>query len=202
MSGAALSKPTLLVPLAPSKNAQGRPRTRRAIGAAPIRGNRFAPLLSWKEIAERAPGLAETMERYLAQIAVSSRPGTVGAADLALRVFADHVVETDPTCDSVSAIGRHHIESYKIALAARPGKGPDKPTSVATFRHKLGMLRTFFERLIEWDDPDALRKVPIFIGDFPKADEPLPRFYRAFWTTRPTRSSWRRSRKTRTFVVG
>jgi site-specific recombinase XerD len=38
------------------------------------------------------------------------------------------------------------------------------------------MVRTFFERIIEWEYPDAPRRVPVFSGDFPKADEPLPRF--------------------------
>ena len=38
------------------------------------------------------------------------------------------------------------------------------------------MLRTFFERIIDWDDPDAPRRVPVFAGDIPKADEPLPKF--------------------------
>src|SRR5579863_8760177 len=116
------------------------------------------------------------MTSYLDQIAVSSRPGTVEAADLALRVFCDHLIEVDPSCDSVAGIGRHHIESYKLALAKRPGKGPGKPASVATIRHKLGMLRTFFGRIIELDYEDAPRKVPNFSGDIPKADEPLPRF--------------------------
>jgi site-specific recombinase XerD len=37
-------------------------------------------------------------------------------------------------------------------------------------------LRTFFERLIDWDWPDAPRRVPIFAGDLPKADDPLPKF--------------------------
>ncbi len=37
-------------------------------------------------------------------------------------------------------------------------------------------MRTFFERIIEWDYDDAPRRVPIFAGDFPKRDEPLPRF--------------------------
>ena len=116
------------------------------------------------------------MTQYLAQIAVSSRPGTVEAADLALRVFAGHVVETDPECVRAADVARRHIESYKVALAARPGKNPDTPAAVATVRHKLGMLRTFLERIIDWDYPDAPPKVPIFAGDFPKADEPLPRF--------------------------
>ena len=38
------------------------------------------------------------------------------------------------------------------------------------------MLRSFFERIIDWDDPDAPRRVPVLAGDIPKADEPLPKF--------------------------
>jgi hypothetical protein len=34
----------------------------------------------------------------------------------------------------------------------------------------------FFERIIEWDWPDAPARVPIFAGDIPKRDEPLPKF--------------------------
>jgi len=116
------------------------------------------------------------MTDYLNQIAISSRPGTVSAADLSLRTFAAHLLEVDPSYDAVGKIARHHIESYKLALASRPGRDPGRAMAVATIRHKLGMLRTFFERLIEWDSADAPKKAPIFIGDFPKADEPLPRF--------------------------
>jgi integrase len=76
----------------------------------------------------------------------------------------------------VAAIERRHIESYKLALAARPGKRGNKTVSAQTIRHNLGMLRTFFERIIDWDYPDAPRRVPIFAGDLPKADEPTPKF--------------------------
>ena len=131
---------------------------------------------TWAELDVRAPQLASTMTAYLAQIAVSSRPGTVSGADLALRVFAEHVTETDPDCLCVADVSRRHIESFKLALAARPGKDPDKGASGATIRNKLGTLRIFFERIIEWDYQDAPRRVPIFSGDFPRADEPLPRF--------------------------
>ena len=48
--------------------------------------------------------------------------------------------------------------------------------SPTTIRHNLGMARTFFERIIDWDYPDAPRRVPIFTGDLPKADEPTPKF--------------------------
>ena len=45
-----------------------------------------------------------------------------------------------------------------------------------TIRHRLGLLRTFFERLRDWDYDDAPTKTLIFPGDFPQADEPLPKF--------------------------
>jgi hypothetical protein len=96
---------------------------------------------TWPEIAARAPVLASTMAKYLAQIAVSSRPSTVEAADLALRVLAGHLVEADVPCVLVADVTRSHIESFKLALAARPGRRG--PTSVGTIRHKLGLVRTF-----------------------------------------------------------
>ena len=38
------------------------------------------------------------------------------------------------------------------------------------------LLRTFFERIIDWDYDDAPRRCPIYMGDFPERDEPLPKF--------------------------
>ena len=56
---------------------------------------------------------------------------------------------------------------------ARDGKGTCRPRpSVTTW----GWSDTFFERIIDWDWADAPRRVPIFAGDIPKADEPLPKF--------------------------
>jgi hypothetical protein len=81
-----------------------------------------------------------------------------------------------PTCRSVAAMKRRHVKSYKLALASRPGKRGNKTDSAQTIRHNLGMLRTFFERVIDWDYPDTPRRVPIFTGDLPKADEPTPKF--------------------------
>ena len=160
------------VPVAP-------PRRRTTPGSLVLprpRRRTQSPLPTWEEIAAWAPRLAQTMTEYLDQIAVSSRPGTVSAADLALRTFVEHLMEAHPTCCSVKSIGRPQIESYKLALAKRPGKDDESGIAVATIRHKLGMLRTFFDRLVEWDVPDAPKKTPIYAGDIPKADEPLPRF--------------------------
>jgi integrase len=131
---------------------------------------------SWEEITRRAPQMAATMTTYLEQLAVSSRPGTVEVASLALRQFASHLVRTDSACTSVAAIQRHHVESYKLALSTRPRRDGLTTVSTQTIRMRLGMLRTFFERVIEWDDPDAPPRVPVFAGDIPKRDDPLPKF--------------------------
>jgi integrase len=152
------------------------PRRRRA-PAKTEQGPRPVPEQNWDELADRAPQMVATMSAYLDQLSVSSRPSTVDAASLALRHLVAHITETDPTCTSVAAIERRHIESYKLALAARPGRaGGNKTVSNQTIRHNLGMVRTFFERVIDWDYPDAPRRVPVFTGDLPKADEPTPKF--------------------------
>jgi integrase len=100
----------------------------------------------------------------------------VTAAEGILRLFAGHVSDADPTCRSVAAIERRHIEGYKLWLAARPGAKPGKKLSPVTIRHCLGTLRTFFERVIEWGYSDAPPRVPVYAGDLPRPDEPLPRF--------------------------
>ena len=142
------------------------------------------PETSWDQIAVRAPQMVATMKAYLDQISVSQRTTSVGAASLALRHLAAHLVVTHPDCSSVAAINRSHIEGYKLALAARPGhKGTISKT---TIRHNLGMARTFFERIIDWDWQDAPRRVPVFAGDIPKPTNRSP----SFWTTPPPPSSW------------
>jgi site-specific recombinase XerD len=161
-----------------------RPRRQRAVTTEPPRtgavdnGAVQSPPrpadCSWAEVAALAPQLAVTMTAYLEQLTVSSRPRTVEAASRALRLFATHLVRADPGCTAVAMVERRHVESYKLALAARPGR--HGTVSPATIRNRLGMLRSFFERIIDWDDPDAPRRVPVLAGDLPKADEPLPRF--------------------------
>ncbi len=129
----------------------------------------------WDTTAVRAPQLVATMASYLDQLAVSSRPGTVEAYELTLRQFAGQLIEHDPTCRCVAQIERRHIEHYKLWMRhrRRPGGGA---LSAKTIRHKLGLVRVFFERIIEWGYDDAPARVPIFPGDLPDVDEPLPKF--------------------------
>ncbi len=162
-----------LVPV-PARRRRCRATAPDAADSCVVPAPRPAAIADWDEIAERAPQVAATMSAYLDQLAVSSRPRTVEAASRALRQFADHLTRSDPACVSVAAVERRHIESFKLALAARPGRRGT--VSTETIRNRLGMLRTFFERIIDWDDPDAPRRVPVLAGDIPKADEPLPKF--------------------------
>jgi hypothetical protein len=89
--------------------------------------------------------------------------------------IAGHITTVDPACRSVSAIEHRHIEAHKTWMAARPGHGGRK-LSATTISHRLCLLRTFFERIIDWDYDDARRRSPIYAGDFPERDEPLPKF--------------------------
>jgi integrase len=129
----------------------------------------------WADTARKAPVMVATMASYLDQLSVSARPMTVAATDQALRHFAGQVSQADPNCTAMAAVERRHIEAHKLWLAARPGKA-GKPLAAVTIRHRLGLLRTFFERLRDWDYDDAPKRTLIFPGDLPQADEPLPKF--------------------------
>jgi integrase len=74
----------------------------------------------------------------------------------------------------MAQVTRAHFEDYKRWLARRPGK--HGTLSATTISCRLGLLRTFFERIIEWGYDDTPARVPIFAGDFPDRDEPLPKF--------------------------
>ena len=97
------------------------------------------------------------------------------AYDDALRMFAGHITTVDPACRSVAEIQHRHIEAHKTWMASRPGRGGGK-LSTTTISHRLCFLRTLFERSIDWDYDDAPRRCPIYKGDFPERDEPLPKF--------------------------
>ncbi len=129
----------------------------------------------WAVIVGQAPQLAGTARRYLDQIALSLRPGSVVVADSTLRIFCNYLLGHHPATDRFAAVGRVEIEGFKrwLLLCRTPRRAP---LSANTIRQRLGMLRTFFDRIIEWDWPDAPARTPIFGADLPVADEPLPRF--------------------------
>ena len=129
----------------------------------------------WARIEAHAPELAATCQHYVAQIAVSLRPASVEHADQCLRLFADWLIDYDPTVRSLRQLHRRHIEAYKLWLATRENQR-GQPLKKSTINLKLGGLRVIIERLIEWDHPDAPMRNPIFGTDLPRRDEPLPKF--------------------------
>jgi site-specific recombinase XerD len=128
----------------------------------------------WATLAAQAPQMAATMRRYLVQLTTFLAPRSVDVADSTLRQFARWVTDTTDI-DTVAAITRTDVEDYKVWLAAQPGcKSPTLAKN--TQRQRLRMIRIFFERLIEWDWPDAPHRNPILHGDIPPRPEPLPKF--------------------------
>jgi site-specific recombinase XerD len=132
-----------------------------------------ALLPGWEQLEEALPAATVPMRRYLEQVACVLRPGSVSGADLALRSFAAFLAETSPVT-SLTLITRRHIEDFKPWLAARPGQNKPRLTT-ATIAHRLGTLRMFFLRIEEWGWDEAPPRVPMFPGDLPRQDHPLPK---------------------------
>jgi len=128
----------------------------------------------WQKVRSTRPQLADTAARYLAQLALSLRPSSVVVADAALRQLALYLVQEHPHVTGFAEVGRAEIEAFKLHLAARPGRLAN--VSANTLRQRLGTLRTFFDRIGEWDWDDAPRRTPIYSIDLPIVDDPLPRF--------------------------
>jgi len=143
-------------------------------GLFQLGSNGMGPLPGWAELEPAVPQIAATMRRYLAQIGCVPRPGSAGGADLALRCFAAFLTEAAPEVTSLGSVTRRHIEDYKPWLAARPGQNKPRLTT-ATLAHRLGTLRMFFVRPGEWGWDDAPPRVPMFPGDLPRQDHPLPK---------------------------
>lgn len=133
------------------------------------------PLLlpTWEELSVR-PQVVATMRRYLEQIGCVLRPGSVNNTDQALRAFAAFLIEAAPEVTSIRQVNRGHVEDYKPWLAARPGQNKSRITA-ATLAHRLGTLRMFFVRIDEWGWYEAPARVPMFPGDLPRQDHPLPK---------------------------
>jgi site-specific recombinase XerD len=129
------------------------------------------------QIAAVSPVLAGTMLRYLDQLALSLRPSSVTAANGILREFAGFLITEFPDIDGLIDVDRHHVEGFKRHLGTRLSRNDTGRTlTPQRIRIVLGTLRTFFERVSEWDYPDAPTRVLIFNGDLPTPDDPLPRF--------------------------
>lgn len=128
----------------------------------------------WAQIEAAAPRVAAVMRCYLRQLGTFLAPRSVDAAGGALRQLARWMV-TDAGLAAVGDIRRDDIEDYKVWLAARP-RGGGQAITAETHRQRMRTVRQFFERIIEWDWPDAPARNPVIAWDIPKKPEPLPKF--------------------------
>ena len=133
-------------------------------------------------------------ERWARIAARAPRPGRDHAATTWIRSPCQH--------DRHRHVGRHRAAAVRrLADRPRPRRGcaaprrptphrgttssgsptsPDErrgePSKQTTIHLRLGMLRVFFERIIEWGYPDAPTRSPIFADRPPQLDDPLPKF--------------------------
>jgi site-specific recombinase XerD len=128
----------------------------------------------WDEIELTAPQLARTMRRYLAQLSTFLAPQSVNAAENVLRQFT-HFLLAHSVVENVAEVSRDDVEDFKLWLASRRGSKGER-LAPNTRRQRLRTLRAFFERIIEWDWPDAPARNPVIGGDIPPRPEPLPKF--------------------------
>src|SRR5260221_8414313 len=82
---------------------------------------------------------------------------------------------TQTQITAIDRSGRDDIEDYKVWLAAKR-LSAGQVISAETRRQRMRTVRQFFERIIEWDWPDAPARNPVIAGDIPKKPEPLPKF--------------------------
>ena len=114
------------------------------------------------------------MSRYLTQISTFLAPNSVLAADLSFRTLTWFLAEQAPGVRSVSGLDRNVMEDFAVWLAERPGQKTGR-LSVSSRRQRIGMLHMFFERIIDWDWPDAPARTPVFIGDLPSRPDSMPK---------------------------
>jgi integrase/recombinase XerD len=123
-----------------------------------------------------APGIAAAARRYVAQVELSLRPSTTKRIEHDLREFGTFLAESFPDVATCADLERRHIESYKLAIAARHGRYTGKPLDKISVKNRLINLHCFFDRTTEWGYPDAPVRPLVFVGDLPIIDKPLPRF--------------------------
>ncbi len=95
----------------------------------------------WAQMRAAAPQAAATIQRYLQRLGVFLAPGSVAAAENALRQFARWMI-TDAGLDSIAAVRRDDIEDYKVWLATQPRAGGQVITA-ETHRQRIRTVRAF-----------------------------------------------------------
>jgi len=132
----------------------------------------------WKDIP---PGIAAPVRRYLQQMGLSLRPESAYQEKTRIFRFFSWLAENYPEIIQIEQIRRCHIEAFKEYIRWVPPqhKSNRVPGDVlcSSYRyHLLAALYYFFNRIAEWQWPEAPKHVLVFPGDFPIIDRPSPKF--------------------------
>lgn len=127
------------------------------------------------------PQVAATVRRYIQQMALSLRPESVYQEKLHLLRFFSWLAANNPEVTRLSQVQRCHIEAYKEYLRWVPPQHksnhlPGNVLSPSSRYHLLADLYYFLVRIAEWQWPEAPKRILMFTQDFPRLDQPSPKF--------------------------
>lgn len=125
--------------------------------------------------------IAITARRYLQQLDQSLRPGSAYQEKIRLFRFFSWLAGNQPEITRLDQIRRCHIEAFKEYLRWAPlqHKSNRRPGDVlcpSSRYHILAAIFYFFNRIGEWQWPEAPKRILMFIQDLPQIDQPSPRF--------------------------
>ncbi len=132
----------------------------------------------WRDIP---PGIAAPVRRYLQQMGLSLRPESAYQEKTRLFRFFSWLAQDYPEIVRIDQIRRCHIEAFKeyvrwVPPQHKSNRVPGDVLCSSSRYHLLAALYYFFNRIAEWQWPEAPKHVLVFTGDFPILDRPSPKF--------------------------
>lgn len=123
------------------------------------------------------PGVGAVMDRYVDELAVTRRPGTVAQVRSALLRLAAWHIETRPEETSLAELDRPALLGFLAWLPhQRKWKHPDQPLSAVYRQHVIRHVVAFFRHAAnhDWDAMPA--RAPLTTADVPRNIDRVPRF--------------------------
>jgi len=132
----------------------------------------------WKDVP---PGIAIPVRRYLQQMGLSLRPESAYQEKIRLFRFFSWLAQNYSETVRIDQIRRCHIEAFKeylrwVSPQHKSNRLPGDVLCSSSRYHLLAALYYFFNRIAEWQWPEAPKHVLVFTGDFPILDRPSPKF--------------------------
>jgi integrase len=132
----------------------------------------------WKDIP---PEITAPVRRYLQQMGLSLRPESAYQEKTRLFCFFSWLAQDYPEIVRLDQIRRCHIEAFKeyvrwVPPQHKSNRVPGDVLCSSSRYHLLAALHYFFNRIAEWQWPEAPKHMLVFPGDFPVIDKPSPKF--------------------------